>query len=99
MKVIIASFKALPAHAKAMEAELKCLLQATGHEPGNQVYSIQQDLDDPLRWVVYEVYKDQAATDAHMKSSYLNAFLKKVSGMISEPFKVERLELHGAVGF
>jgi quinol monooxygenase YgiN len=99
MKVIIASFKVFPQYEKEIVTEMKILLQETKHEPGNQVYSIQQAHDNPLHWIVYEVYKNQDAIDTHMKSSYVQSFLKKIPGMVSEPPRIELLELHESTGF
>jgi quinol monooxygenase YgiN len=45
------------------------------------------------------VYENQDAIDTHMQSSYVQSFLKKIPGMVSEPPRIELLELHGSTGF
>lgn len=99
MIVVIARLNARPNSVKQLEAELRNLLESTRTEPGAVIYTIQQGLENPLLWNVYEVYRNQEAMDAHMNSPHLRAFLEKVPLLLSTPPHVEVLTLRDAIGF
>jgi quinol monooxygenase YgiN len=54
-------------------------------EPGVAYFDVLQQADDPSRFVLYEVYRDQAATVAHKETAHYQAWLKKVDDMFAEP--------------
>ena len=54
-------------------------------EPGVTQFDFVQQNDDPTRFVLYEVYKDQAATVAHKETAHYNAWVAKVDDMFAEP--------------
>jgi quinol monooxygenase YgiN len=69
------------------EAELREILTAlvppTRAEPGNTCYMIHEDMNKPGSFWFFEIYKDQAAVDAHMKSPYLAAALVKATPILA----------------
>jgi autoinducer 2-degrading protein len=54
-------------------------------EPGIVRFDVLQQTDDPTRFVLYEVYRDQAATAAHKEQPHYHAWLAKVDDMFAEP--------------
>jgi quinol monooxygenase YgiN len=54
-------------------------------EPGVAQFDCLQQADDPTRFVLYEVYRNQAATVAHKETPHYNAWLAKVDHMFAEP--------------
>ena len=54
-------------------------------EPGIARFDILQQADDPSRFVLYEVYRDSAATVAHKETAHYHAWLAKVDDMFAEP--------------
>ena len=57
----------------------------SSQEPGVAQFDFVQQNDDPTRFVLYEVYKDQAATVAHKETAHYNAWVAKVDDMFAEP--------------
>jgi quinol monooxygenase YgiN len=54
-------------------------------EPGIARFDFMQQSDDPSRFVLYEVYRDTAATVAHKETAHYHAWLAKVDHMFAEP--------------
>lgn len=62
-------------------AETKCkeyihiLQEHSRKEPGCVQYVGHQSVDDPRRFLFYEVYKDQAALQAHREAPYFKQYV------------------------
>jgi quinol monooxygenase YgiN len=54
-------------------------------EPGIARFDVLQQSDDPSRFHLIEVYRDQAATLAHKETPHYHAWLAKVDDMFAEP--------------
>jgi quinol monooxygenase YgiN len=54
-------------------------------EPGIARFDVLQQADDPSRFVLIEVYRDQAATVAHKATAHYHAWLAAVDDMFAEP--------------
>jgi len=54
-------------------------------EPGIARFDVLQQSDDPTRFVLIEVYRDQAGPVAHKASAHYQAWLAKVDNMFAEP--------------
>ena len=54
-------------------------------EPGIAQFDVLQQADDPSRFVLYEVYRDTAATAAHKETAHYHAWAAKVEHMFAEP--------------
>lgn len=54
-------------------------------EPGIARFDVLQQSDDPSRFVLIEVYRDQAATVAHKETAHYHAWLAAVDDMFAEP--------------
>lgn len=68
MLTVIAIWKAKPGQEKFILEGLPALKAATRAEIGNVRYDYYQDPIDPTGFLLYEIYKDQAALDAHRAS-------------------------------
>jgi quinol monooxygenase YgiN len=65
--------------------ELILILQEhTRKEPGCVQYVGHQSIDDPCRFLFYEVYKDQAALQAHRDAPYYKQYVDGGLGSIVE---------------
>jgi quinol monooxygenase YgiN len=65
-------------------------------EPGNLRFEIYRQDEDPLKLVVFEMYRDQAALEAHRATPYVAAWRQAVTDCTTEytrifmtPFKPE----------
>ena len=54
-------------------------------EPGIVRFDVLQQTDDPTRFVLYEVYRDSAASAAHKETAHYHAWIAKVDDMFAEP--------------
>ena len=69
--------------------------QSVAVEPGCQQFDVTLDREQPNRVVLYEVYDDEAAFDAHLKTPHLAAFRAGIESLIVSR-QVRRLtRVHG----
>ena len=54
-------------------------------EPGVVRFDFLQHTEDPTRFVLYEVYRDAAATAAHKATAHYNTWVATVDDMFAEP--------------
>ena len=54
-------------------------------EPGVARFDVLQQLDDPTKFVLVEVYKDEAAVAAHKETSHYFAWRDKALDMMAQP--------------
>lgn len=70
----------------AFETELVDILHTivdeTRKEEGNISYDLHQDIKNPLRYTILEVWKDQSAIDAHNASAHFQTFVAAIDGKI-----------------
>jgi quinol monooxygenase YgiN len=85
------------AAAKDGAALLKQYRDAARKEDGNMRSEVAQELGRPNRFVVLEIWKDQAAFDAHGKSAATMQFRDKLKGVQHGPYD-ERVHNTLAVG-
>jgi len=76
------------------EAEIQAVLtelaEATVQEPGAVQYMVHVDPKNAANFYIFEIYKDQAAADSHMKSAHLAAAFAKAGPLVaSAPSIVE----------
>jgi autoinducer 2-degrading protein len=54
-------------------------------EPGIARFDVIQQVDDPTRFVLVEVYRNKDATVAHKETAHYAAWAEKVTPMLAEP--------------
>ena len=57
----------------------------TVQEPGNLRFDVLQQNDAPDRFMLYEVYRDEAAMQAHKETAHYAAWRDTVADWIAEP--------------
>ena len=57
----------------------------TIEEPGNLRFDVIQSLDDPNRFVLYEVYRDEAGAAAHKETAHYARWRDTVAPWMAEP--------------
>jgi len=55
------------------------------NEPGVARFDVIQQLDDPTRFILVEVYRDQEASAAHKDTPHYRVWRDTVAGMMAEP--------------
>lgn len=58
--------------------------QQAVHEPGNLRFEVYEDAEDPLRFVLFEIYRDEAALLAHTESAHFKAWRTHTAEVIEE---------------
>ncbi len=69
-----------------VEATLENARQ-TIREPGNLRFDVNQQVDDPNRFVLYEVYQDEAGMAAHKETAHYARWRDAVAPWMAEPRK------------
>lgn len=71
MQALIVNIQIKPEHREAfMEAMLDNARGSVGNEPGCFRFDVVQDAEDPNRIHLYEVYRDEAAIEAHRQAPH-----------------------------
>jgi quinol monooxygenase YgiN len=85
---LIAEFTALPGEGDSVAELLAGLATRVRAEPGNVVFDCFRRLEDPAKFVVYEIYRDKAAFGAHISADYGAVFNASLSKLIVEPHSI-----------
>ena len=94
--VIIAEFEVKPDKLEQfLELARTDASQSVASEPGCRQFDVTLDREQPNRVVLYEVYEDAAAFDAHLETPHLAAFRAGIENLIVSR-QVRRLtRVHG----
>jgi quinol monooxygenase YgiN len=93
MQAILAYLTAKP--GKESEFQEKMTAQAKrclANEPGCLQFDVVQDANSPTRFVMLEVYKDEAAFKAHQDSQHFKDFRPVVGDLVADR-KVEIFQM------
>jgi autoinducer 2-degrading protein len=77
--------RVVPGSEQAFLAATLANAAASRREPGIQRFDVLQDRDDPLRFVLVEIYRDQAAAVAHKETEHYARWRDAVAGLMAEP--------------
>lgn len=93
---VVATLKVKPDQIENFEAAMGELVRATNaNEPGVKSYQLAKSRKDANTYVVLELYEDQAALDAHMKSAHFVAAGPKLGACLAD---CPSMELYDTVG-
>jgi (4S)-4-hydroxy-5-phosphonooxypentane-2,3-dione isomerase len=85
MHVIMVRIKVKPDCIAPFEQQMRLHVESTRRtEPGCLQFDVSVDMEDPTVYYIYEVYRDDQAMAAHMKSPTLKANGEKMPGWIVE---------------
>lgn len=85
MVTLIARFTALPGFEDEVATLIAGLARDVHTEPGNIVFDVHREVDDPRKFVVFEKYRDEAAFQAHIQMPYGAVFNARLNEIIEEP--------------
>ncbi len=102
MRSVTASFNILPGKEAEAEAAITKLVAAVeGNEPGALIYAWHRHVKDPSRILVFEVYADDDAVQAHRETAHLaefqQCFSRKSAIFDPDSVKIERWDRLAAV--
>nr|WP_298685555.1 putative quinol monooxygenase [uncultured Dongia sp.] len=78
---ITAILTARPGKAEELKALLSGMVVPCRAEPGNLLWNIWQDQAEPGRFVLDELYTDNAAIAAHRQTPHFKNYLAKVTDL------------------
>ncbi|MHC2184405.1 antibiotic biosynthesis monooxygenase [Rathayibacter agropyri] len=84
-RVLYAEFTAKPGSEDRVATMIADLADLVRDEPGNVEFVPYRRADDPARFVVYEVYRDEDAFQAHISADYGAVFNEELAPLILEP--------------
>lgn len=79
---IIAVIVVKPAYQEELEKAFHTVVDETRKESGNISYELHQDIKNPLKYTILEVWKSQAAIDEHNESVHFKAFVAAIENKI-----------------
>jgi len=79
---VVAKLTAKAGSEKQMEEALRAMIPKVREEPGALTYVLTQSMKNPAVFVFYEVYKDQAAFDAHTKTPHMAELQSKLPALL-----------------
>ena len=85
MYVVCVHVHVLPEHRDAFLAATLENARATILEPGNLRFDVLQRADDRDRFLLYEVYRDEAGMEAHKQTPHYAAWRDAVGPWMAEP--------------
>ena len=87
MHVVCVHVHVKPEHRDAFAAASLENARNTTREPGNLRFDVLQQADDPNRFVLYEVYRDEAGAKAHKDTAHYARWAAAVAPWMAEPRK------------
>jgi quinol monooxygenase YgiN len=93
---IVATLKVQEGKGPDFEAVfLELAGQVRANEPGNIFYQLTRSRTEPDTYKVLELYKDQAAVEAHGQSDHFKTIGRKMGAFIAGRPEVEHLDAVG----
>ena len=83
-KALVAEFTALPGEEETVAELLVGLTELVRAEPGCLEFAPHRLADEPSRFIVYEVYRDDDAFAAHIAAPYGREFNTRLAPLIVE---------------
>ncbi|MFR9166562.1 MAG: putative quinol monooxygenase [Dysgonomonas sp.] len=80
---IVATIEVKEPYKNELLTVFKNVVDESRKEIGNISYDLFQDVKNPLKFVIMEVWKSQDAIDEHNASIHFNDFVKKIDGKVN----------------
>ena len=93
MLVLVVELEANPAFCEELEGILRTMVETSGQEAGTVFYAAHRVQNRKNAFVLYELYKDRAAFDAHLQSAPIQHALKRFETMLAMPPKITFCEV------
>ena len=77
MKALLAIYHSVPGNADTIEATLRAMAEAVRRdEPTCLAYHAARSTEDPDTFILYEVYRDEAALIAHRETPHFSQLIE-----------------------
>ncbi len=87
MFVVCVYIRVKPEHSADFVEASAVNARRTIQEPGGLRFDVLQQADDPTRFVLYEVYRDEAGAKAHKETSHYARWAQAVAPWMAEARK------------
>ncbi len=88
---LVAHLKAKPGREAALAEAVTAIVPQVRAEPGCLGYTAHVSREAPGTVVMYEIWSDQAALDAHARAPALSSLAARFDDLLSEPLGLESL--------
>lgn len=85
MKIVLVHVHVKPECIESFKEASLENAQNSVQEPGIARFDVIQQMDDPTRFVLVEVYRDEEAPAKHKETAHYLAWRDKVKDMMAEP--------------
>lgn len=79
---IVAAIVVKAEHQAELEKVFHTVVDETRKEAGNVSYDLHQDVQNPLKYTILEVWQSQDAIDSHNESAHFKAFAAAIDGKV-----------------
>ncbi len=93
MHVTLVHVRVVPDHVDDFVEASLANQAASAREPGALRFDLLRDPGDPARFVIYEVYRDEAGAAAHRETAHYLAWRAAVADWMAEPRRGESMEM------
>ena len=83
-KTLYAEFTVKPGAEERVAQMMRTLAEQVRAEPGNLVFDPYTRSEDVRKYVVFEVYRDEAAFQEHITADYGREFNRELADLIEE---------------
>ena len=88
-KIVVARIQVAKGKENEYFSLVSPLVEATRAEPGNLVYMLYQDFQDPTNFIVYEEYVSEEAFSEHAKSKHFQLFAQQVTLLLAKEIDIQ----------
>ncbi|MGA7120060.1 MAG: antibiotic biosynthesis monooxygenase [Polyangiaceae bacterium] len=85
MFVVCVTVHVVPDQADAFVSATRTNAEATRREPKNVRFDVLRAMDDPARFFLYEVYRDEEGFRDHQQTAHYLAWKATVAAFMAEP--------------
>lgn len=93
MKVTLVHVHVKPERVEDFVAAIRRNHEGSIREPGNLRFDVLQSADDPARFVLVEIFRDDAALAAHRETPHYLAWRDEVADWMASPREAKRFRL------
>lgn len=93
MKVTLVHVHVKPERVEDFVAAIRRNHEGSIREPGNLRFDVLQAEDDPTRFVLVEIFRDDAALAAHRETPHYLAWRDEVADWMASPREAKRFRL------
>lgn len=88
MFLVLVELNAKPSATADLENLLPELAELAREEPGNVIYAVHRRQDDPNAFVLYELYQERAAWDAHLAIAAVQRAVQQFAMLLTAPPRI-----------